>query len=302
MSDTSRSIHDELSTGSFEADESPAVSPPPLEDPEAEAAYWRARFEEERELLTKLWVAYRDVRNELQVYEEEAEEVAQRKAAAQLAQTERARAEAGDADGGEQPSVLAIEPPDEFEVICEAEERDVIVGRGTSFPLVFANRGQTPVDVELGVEETPEGWSALTTEREIELDPRSSRTVYVLARPSAKTPAGERARVTVGVSTSEGTEQEVDLVAEVVEPREEETRDEDEEAEAELMEDEGPEAPEAEVDEADPTGTEIGEEGELDPDAQEEEPIPVTGDEGSPDAEPVPEEEAEGGPAPSSSA
>lgn len=245
MNETSRSIHDELSRERFEADGDRGTKPP-SDDLEAQVAYWQARFEEERELLTKLWVAYRDVEAELDLYNEEVAAVAQRKAAAQLAQAERARAEGEETDDGEHPGVLAIAPPDEFEVICEAEERDVVVGRGTSFPLVFVNRGQSPVDVELSVEESPEGWSTLTTEEEIELEPRSSRTVYVLVRPAADTPAGEKARITVAVATSDGTEEEIELAAEVVEPPEDDTEDRLDADEADTAE--GSKQPESEAD------------------------------------------------------
>lgn len=228
MNETTDAIHDQLRRERQEDEEDPEAAPS-FDDAEAQATYWRMRFEEERELLTKLWIAYRDLEAELDAVREEADTIAQRKAAAQLAQAEQARAAAGDEDDDpEQPGVLAIAPPDEFEVVCEAEERDVVVGRGTSFPLVFVNRGDDPVEARLTVEDAPEGWSALATEEEIELDGRSSRTIYVLVRPPAETPVGEQARIEATVATSEGTEETIELVAEVVEEPDDETTEDDE--------------------------------------------------------------------------
>lgn len=223
-----------------------------FEDADAEAAFWRAQFEQERERLAKLWVAYRDLEAELDLRKEEAERIAQRKAAATIAEDE---TETAPGEEPEQPGVLAIAPPDTFEVVCEAQKREVPAGRGTSFGLVFANRGDEPVTAGLTVEDVPDGWSALPTETTVDLDAHSSKTVYVLVRSPEDATPGRTVNVTVGVETPEGTAEPMELVAEVVE------REEDGEQAAE------PEALEEEVDAV--IGAAPGEEGIDDVPAEE---------------------------------
>lgn len=78
------SIHEQLDSA---ADVSEAVSadePPTFDDAEAEVAFWRAQFEEERERLAKLWVAYRDLEAELETLREATDEIGEAEVARRL--------------------------------------------------------------------------------------------------------------------------------------------------------------------------------------------------------------------------
>jgi len=59
---------------------------PDFENVEAEAAFWRAQFERERERLVKLWVAYKDLEAALELRKNETGAVAERKVAARLSE------------------------------------------------------------------------------------------------------------------------------------------------------------------------------------------------------------------------
>lgn len=70
----------------------------------------------------------------------------------------------------------------------EDSEKDVIAGRGTSFPVTLKNKSNDPVPVKLEVVDVQEGWSALTTLPDLELAGKETRTVYMMVRapPEAK--------------------------------------------------------------------------------------------------------------------
>ncbi len=70
----------------------------------------------------------------------------------------------------------------------EESEKDVIAGRGTSFPVTLKNQSNDPVPVRLEITDVQEGWSALTTLPDLELAAKETRTVYMMVRapPDAK--------------------------------------------------------------------------------------------------------------------
>jgi hypothetical protein len=74
------------------------------------------------------------------------------------------------------------------EATVEESEKDVVAGRGTSFPVTLKNKGKEAIPVNLEVVDVQEGWSALTTLPDLELGARETRTVYMMVRapPDAK--------------------------------------------------------------------------------------------------------------------
>lgn len=109
-------VHDELDR---EAEGADALGEARFEDPEAEAAFWRDQFERERGRLAKLWVAYQDLKAEL---EARAEPTARQAAADALAETTRepeSTAEPSNGDGtattaeaASEPATVEDEPPE----------------------------------------------------------------------------------------------------------------------------------------------------------------------------------------------
>lgn len=75
-----------------------------------------------------------------------------------------------------------------IDATVEDSEKDVIAGRGTSFPVTLKNKSNDPVPVKLEVVDVQEGWSALTTLPDLELAGKETRTVYMMVRapPEAK--------------------------------------------------------------------------------------------------------------------
>lgn len=78
-----------------------------------------------------------------------------------------------------------------IEASVEESEKDVIAGRGTSFPVTLKNLSKDPVPVKLEVAEVQEGWSALTTLPDLEMGPRETRTVYMMVRAPAEAKPGD---------------------------------------------------------------------------------------------------------------
>ncbi len=75
-----------------------------------------------------------------------------------------------------------------IDATVEESEKDVVAGRGTSFPVTLKNKSSDPAPVRLEVVDVQEGWSALTTLPDLELGGKETRTVYLMVRapPEAK--------------------------------------------------------------------------------------------------------------------
>lgn len=121
------SIHEQLKRSAPDTATLPGRSTPTFDDIEAEAAFWRAQFETERERLAKLWVAYKDLEAELEMRTEAAQAIGQRKVAASFAEEDdtppesqqtRAESEGERSPGEDEPSG---EPPIDD---VEADEAD----------------------------------------------------------------------------------------------------------------------------------------------------------------------------------
>lgn len=125
-SDAQGTIHDRLREAHGASESSPPQHSPSFDDVEAEAAFWRAQFENERERLAKLWVAYKDLEAELELRQEETAEIAERKAAALLHQEREAPStveEEAEADEEPEPAATADVSP-ELAVPEGARERE----------------------------------------------------------------------------------------------------------------------------------------------------------------------------------
>lgn len=133
-----------------------------------------------------------------------------------------------------------------IEASVDEGEKDVIAGRGTSFPVTLKNTSKDPVPVKLEVADVQEGWSALTTLPDLEMGPRETRTVYMMVRAPPDAKAGDLcvAKLQVkpegGSSTTVKTLARVDKTAEEAEdePAEEEPSEPDDQAEDAADEDE----------------------------------------------------------------
>ncbi len=103
-----------------------------FDDPEEEAAYWRKQFRRERERLAKLLVAFKDLEAELELREEEADKIAQRKAAASMLETSRkAPSKAPDETAAASGSRTALETDTEPGTAAEAtQDKSVSPGEG----------------------------------------------------------------------------------------------------------------------------------------------------------------------------
>lgn len=128
-SDPQGTIHDRLREAHVRSESSAPQPSPSFEDVEAEAAFWRAQFENERERLAKLWVAYKDLEAELEAREEETDEIAERKAAARLAEDGNPTPEPEGGEPAPEEEGEAIELPAEPEPT--SEEADDVSGPGT---------------------------------------------------------------------------------------------------------------------------------------------------------------------------
>lgn len=122
---------------------------------------------------------------------------------------------------------------------CEESEKDVIAGRGTSFPITLKNKGSDPVPVKLEVSDVQEGWSALTTLPDLELGSKETRTVYMMVRAPPDAKPGDLCVAKLQVKPEGGSAQEVKTLARVnkaeeeAEPDEEAEPGEDDEADDE---------------------------------------------------------------------
>jgi len=163
---------------------------PDFENVEAEAAFWRAQFERERERLVKLWVAYKDLEAALELRKNETGAVAERKVAARLSEGNQREGEA-------------------IRVDCEDSERAVEAGRGTSYKLEIENVGATACTVHLDVSEVEEDWNALTSFSQLELEPDETRQLYLLVRSSQDADPDDFCVVTLDVTTGEGAKRQV---------------------------------------------------------------------------------------------
>lgn len=105
------------------------------------------------------------------------------------------------------------------EAFCEEPEREVVAGRGTSFPVVLRNKSSEPAHVTLEVTEVEEGWSALTTLPDLELGPKESRTLYMMVRAPDEARKGDLCVTTLQVTPENGSPETVETVARVVTPQ-----------------------------------------------------------------------------------
>lgn len=117
------------------------------------------------------------------------------------------------------------------EASCEESEKDVIAGRGTSFPIVLRNKGSDPVPVRLEVSEVQEGWSALTTLPDLELGGKETRTVYMMVRAPPEAKPGDLCVTKLQVKPKGGSAKEVKTLTRV-----DQAADAEEEAQEEASE------------------------------------------------------------------
>lgn len=210
MTDDTPRIHDKLREAA--TSETPDPASKSFDDAEAEAAFWRAQFEKEGERLAKLWVAYKDLEAELEMRKEEAQAAAERKAAARLAE--------------DQPDVEAEEPQPaedqapsvDVEVTGEVTEQTVEPGRGASYPVRIANGTEEELSVRLEAGSAPEGWSALTSFTELELEPEEHRDTYLLVRSPEDARPGDFCRVQLTLEARGEVAGRLDTVTVVGEP------------------------------------------------------------------------------------
>ncbi|MDX1610790.1 MAG: hypothetical protein R3185_00375 [Candidatus Thermoplasmatota archaeon] len=104
------------------------------------------------------------------------------------------------------------------EAFCEDPEREVVAGRGTSFPVVLRNKAGEAAHVSLDVADVKEGWSALTTLPDLELGPKESRTLYMMVRAPDTAKPGDLCVVKLHVTPEGGSAEVVETVARVVKP------------------------------------------------------------------------------------
>lgn len=120
-SDAQGTIHDRLRESHGESESSPPKHSPSFDDVEAEAAFWRAQFENERERLAKLWVAYKDLEEELELRQEETAEIAERKAAALLHQEREASSTVEEEPEADEPPEPRPDPFGDIHPVIELE-------------------------------------------------------------------------------------------------------------------------------------------------------------------------------------
>lgn len=97
----------------------------------------------------------------------------------------------------------------------EEPEKDVVAGRGTSFPVTLKNQGKDPVPVRLEVSEVQEGWSALTTLPDLEMGPKETRTVYMMVRAPPDAKPGDLCVAKLQVKPDGGSATEVKTLSRV---------------------------------------------------------------------------------------
>lgn len=102
-----------------------------------------------------------------------------------------------------------------IEANCEEPEREVVAGRGTSFPIVLRNKSSEAVHVALEVTDVKEGWSALTTLPDLELGPKESRTIYMMVRAPDQARSGDMCVATLRATPEGGSAQTVKTVSRV---------------------------------------------------------------------------------------
>lgn len=102
-----------------------------------------------------------------------------------------------------------------IEAHCEEPERDVVAGRGTSFPIVLRNKASEAVHVALEVTDVKEGWSALTTLPDLELGPKESRTIYMMVRAPDQARSGDMCVAKLQATPDGGSAQTVKTVSRV---------------------------------------------------------------------------------------
>lgn len=101
------------------------------------------------------------------------------------------------------------------EATVEESEKDVIAGRGTSFPVTLKNKAKDAVPVKLEVVDVEEGWSALTTLPDLELGARETRTVYLMVRAPEDAMPGDLCVAKLQVSAKGGSTTTVKVLARV---------------------------------------------------------------------------------------
>lgn len=102
-----------------------------------------------------------------------------------------------------------------IEANCEEPEREVVAGRGTSFPIVLRNKASEAVHVALEVTDVKEGWSALTTLPDLELGPKESRTIYMMVRAPDQAREGDMCVAKLQATPEDGSAQTVKTVSRV---------------------------------------------------------------------------------------
>lgn len=102
-----------------------------------------------------------------------------------------------------------------IEANCEEAEREVVAGRGTSFPIVLRNKASEAVHVTLEVTDVKEGWSALTTLPDLELGPKESRTIYMMVRAPDQARPGDMCVAKLRATPEGGSAQTVKTVSRV---------------------------------------------------------------------------------------
>lgn len=117
--DSPSTVHDRLNAA---PSEEAAARPRPgsFDSPEERATFWREQFEQERERLAKLWVAYQDLKAELEDRERQTETIAAGKAGEQLAD----EAAEGSADAPESDEATSAADDDPAEADGSEDPQD----------------------------------------------------------------------------------------------------------------------------------------------------------------------------------
>ncbi len=102
-----------------------------------------------------------------------------------------------------------------IEANCEEPEREVVAGRGTSFPIVLRNKASDAVHVALEVTDVKEGWSALTTLPDLELGPKESRTIYMMVRAPDQARSGDMCVAKLKATPDGGSAQTIKTLSRV---------------------------------------------------------------------------------------
>lgn len=105
-----------------------------------------------------------------------------------------------------------------IDATCEEAEKDVIAGRGTSFPITLKNKSGDPVPVKLEVADVQEGWSALTTLPDLELGAKETRTVYMMVRAPEDAKPGDLCVAKLRVKPEGGSEEMIKTLTRVDQP------------------------------------------------------------------------------------